>query len=140
LNIQNYVTNIDAGLTSINADKSMGRVHKGFWDAMGSVENTPSTSHASVHVELSDASLSQALSAACQGVVRIFSLLSTAIFKNVVDPIDASWAGYSPNVRYQSAYMQSEDWILQLIGTNADSKKKRIYITGHSLGGALATG
>lgn len=118
----------------------MGRVHKGFWDAMGSVENTPSTSHASVHVELSDASLSQALSAACQGVVRIFSLLSTAIFKNVVDPIDASWAGYSPNVRYQSAYMQSEDWILQLIGTNADSKKKRIYITGHSLGGALATG
>ncbi|KAI7905651.1 class 3-domain-containing protein [Cokeromyces recurvatus] len=147
LNIQNYVTNIDAGLANIMSSKnhSMGKVHKGFWDAMGATEAIEiqgnNTSISSIHVDLSHVSFYKSISTAFLGIIRILKALSFNIFANVIDPIDASWAGYdSAIIRHQSLYSQSEKYILELFKSmNDDEGKKKLYITGHSLGGALAT-
>ncbi|KAG1223287.1 hypothetical protein G6F68_020386 [Rhizopus microsporus] len=63
-------------------------------------------------------------------------MVSVNVFQNVTDPIDAGWVTTS-EVRYHSLYSQAENWILKVMQEN---EKKRLYITGHSLGGALATG
>jgi len=128
----------------------MGKVHKGFWDAMGATEATESSrttreqsSESDIHINLSSASLYQSFATSVFGIVRIIKALSFNIFANVLDPIDASWAG--PNsaiIRHQSMYRQSEEYILELFKDAAvmdAGKKKRFYICGHSLGGALAT-
>ncbi|GAA5816302.1 hypothetical protein MFLAVUS_009828 [Mucor flavus] len=147
LNIQNYVTNIDAGLTEISsANGYMGKVHKGFWDAMGatsSSDNLHDTSRLpSIQIDL-NASLYQSISSAVFAIGRIMKLLTFNIFANVIDPIDASWSGYdSTIVRNQSMYCQAENLILEIFKNPAlmdEGKKKNLYITGHSLGGALAT-
>ncbi|CEP11627.1 hypothetical protein [Parasitella parasitica] len=152
LNIQNYVTNVDAGLAKVSSSTCyMGKVHKGFWDAMGASENSDSgrstlkqTSESDIHINLNSASLYQSIVASVLGVMRIMRALSFSIFANVLDPIDASWARHSSaaTIRYQSMYTQSEEFILKLFADAAvmdTGKKKRFYITGHSLGGALAT-
>ncbi|KAI8082542.1 class 3-domain-containing protein [Gilbertella persicaria] len=142
LNIQNYVTNIDAGLTKISsrAQGYMGKVHKGFWDAMGATESTesfPDSFDSHIQIDLSSASLSKSITSSMIGILRIIKMLSLNIFTNVIDPIDANWAGHdSAIVRHQSTYTQAEHHILQLIHGN---KQKKLYVTGHSLGGALAT-
>ena len=44
-------------------------------------------------------------------------------------------------IRYKSLYIQAKEWILKVLKDMPDSNgKKRFYIAGHSLGGALATG
>ncbi|KAI9475943.1 MAG: class 3-domain-containing protein [Benjaminiella poitrasii] len=147
LNIQNYVTNIDAGLTKITSSKGryMGKVHKGFCDAMGATETTEisdtHTSMSSIQVDLSNASLYQSLSAAFLGMFRIMKALSLNIFANMIDPIDASWAGENAvTIRHQSLYSQSEAYVLELFRDKKEQEsKKKLYIAGHSLGGALAT-
>ncbi|KAK4509251.1 uncharacterized protein ATC70_007601 [Mucor velutinosus] len=151
LNIQNYVTNVDAGLAKVSSPKYyMGKVHKGFWDAMGATEAIESSrpaqessSEADIHINLSSASLYQSFATSVFGIVRIIKALSFNIFANVLDPIDASWAGHnSAIIRHQSMYRQSEEYILELFKSAAVmdvGKKKRFYICGHSLGGALAT-
>ncbi|EPB93009.1 hypothetical protein HMPREF1544_00083 [Mucor circinelloides 1006PhL] len=151
LNIQNYVTNVDAGLAKVSSsNRYMGKVHKGFWDAMGATEATESSrttreqsSESDIHINLSSASLYQSFATSVFGIVRIIKALSFNIFANVLDPIDASWAGHnSAIIRHQSMYRQSEEYILELFKDAAvmdAGKKKRFYICGHSLGGALAT-
>lgn len=125
----------------------MGKVHKGFWDAMGATEiseQSSDTSLSDIRIDLSNASLSQSISSALIGVMKIVKALSLNIFTNVIDPIDASWAGHDiATVRHQSLFSQAENFILQLFGNSAvmeQGKNKRLFITGHSLGGALATG
>ncbi|KAI8643165.1 class 3-domain-containing protein [Parasitella parasitica] len=152
LNIQNYVTNVDAGLAQVSSLKCyMGKVHRGFWDAMGASEISDSqrssreqSFESDIHVNLSSASLYQLLATSILGIMRIIRTLSINIFANVLDPIDASWVRHSSaaTIRYQSMYTQSEEFILELFKdpTAMDvGKKKKFYITGHSLGGALAT-
>jgi hypothetical protein len=145
LNIQNYVTNIDAGLTRVSSSRGyMGKVHKGFWDAMGATEmsdQTISSSLSDISINLSSISLSHSLSSSAIGILKIIKGLSLNIFANVIDPIDASWAGHDPTVvRHQSLYAQAETYILEQFGNMEQGKNKRLFITGHSLGGALATG
>ncbi|KAG2230087.1 hypothetical protein INT48_005089 [Thamnidium elegans] len=147
LNIQNYVTNIDAGLTEVSsASGYMGKVHKGFWDAMGATatsDNSHDTNRLpSIQIDL-NASLYQSISSAVFAIGRIMKLLTFNIFANVIDPIDASWSGYdSTIVRNQSMYCQAENLIIEIFKNPAlmdEGKTKNLYITGHSLGGALAT-
>jgi hypothetical protein len=147
LNIQNYVTNVDAGLTKISSSNGyMGQVHKGFWDAMGATESseTLQSSDSNIRIDISSASLYHSISTSLLGIVRIMKALSFNIFANVIDPIDASWAGHDAAViRHQSMFTQAEGYILNMFGNAAvmdEGKKKRLYVTGHSLGGALATG
>ncbi|RCH77841.1 hypothetical protein CU098_001662, partial [Rhizopus stolonifer] len=132
LNMQNYLTNLDAGLTEISMGKETARVHKGFWDAMGATtiaENVPEE----LHLDLRHASLTQSISSAVMAIVSIIKFVSLSVFQNVTDPIDTSWLTTS-DVRYTSLYSQAENSILKSIGP-----EKRLFITGHSLGGALAT-
>lgn len=151
MNIQNYVTNVDAGLAKVSSPRCyMGKVHKGFWDAMGATEASESSrstheqsSESDIHINLSSASLYQSFTTSVFGIMRIIKALSFNIFANVLDPVDASWAGHnSAIIRHQSMYTQAEEFILELFKDAAVmdvGKKKRFYITGHSLGGALAT-
>ncbi|KAI8969099.1 Alpha/Beta hydrolase protein [Mycotypha africana] len=153
LNIQNYVTNIDAGLTKVESAKGdyMGRVHKGFWDAMGTTIEPPdkaletSTSSGSIiKIDLSHASLLKSVSTAVIGILRVMKALTFNVFTNVIDPIDSSWAGHNALiVRHQSMYSQAEKFILDIFSkkdiVSDRTKEKRLLITGHSLGGALAT-
>ncbi|KAI8368497.1 class 3-domain-containing protein [Blakeslea trispora] len=140
LNIQNYVTNIDAGLSKVTSHTKgyMGKVHKGFWDAMGATEiNQSYSSESSIHIELNNTSLYKSITSSLIGVLKLIKMLSLNIFTNVTDPIDASWVGNDLAIlRHQSAYTQAENHVLGLI---RDQKDKKLYVTGHSLGGALAT-
>ncbi|KAG1138021.1 hypothetical protein G6F37_009602 [Rhizopus arrhizus] len=139
LNIQNYVTNLDAGLTDISSPTQgwMGKVHKGFWDAMGSTsaQAEQRIDEPTLSLQLSHTSLSQTIAAAVKAILQIIKMVSVNVFQNVTDPIDAGWVTTS-EVRYHSLYSQAENWILKVMQEN---EKKRLYITGHSLGGALAT-
>lgn len=124
----------------------MGQVHKGFWDAMGATEFSESseTSHSNIRIDISSASLYHAISTSFLGIVRIVKALSFNVFANVIDPIDSSWAGHDAiNIRHQSMFAQAEGYILNMFDNAAvmdEGKKKKLYVTGHSLGGALATG
>jgi hypothetical protein len=126
----------------------MGKVHKGFWDAMGATAsssdllqdmNRPSD----IRLELNSTSLYQSISSSVFAIARIMKMLSFNIFANVIDPIDASWAGHNSSiVRHQSMYTQAETTIMDIFKNTQvmdENKKKKLYITGHSLGGALAT-
>ena len=142
LNIQNYVTNIDAGLTKVSSSNGyMGKVHKGFWDAMG-VTDSSEDLHADnalseIRLDLSTASLYQSITTSVFAIVRIMKALSFNIFANVIDPIDASWAGENASIiRHQSMYTQAVNTALSIL---KDDENKKLYVTGHSLGGALAT-
>lgn len=142
------MTNIDADLTSISSARGyMGRVHKGFWDAMGATASSdnllPHARVSDIRIDLNSTSLYQSVTTAVLAIARIMKLLSFNIFSNVIDPIDASWSGNDASVvRHQSMYTQAEALILKIFqDTSAmePGKAKKLYVTGHSLGGALAT-
>ncbi|KAI9007560.1 Alpha/Beta hydrolase protein [Phycomyces nitens] len=170
LNMQNFVTNLRVDTKPINSPTtSMGRVHEGFWNAMG--EPAPRTeteepatngSGITLHIELSGASLYRTISSAVTALKNVIKFMSLHMFRHVVDPIDSSWMGHDTDIRSHSMYAQAENWIINLCEQprlrregrddklspftgidNTDTLrkpgKKRLYITGHSLGGALAT-
>lgn len=148
MNIQNYVTNIDAGLTTVSsANGYMGKVHKGFWDAMGATASSDNlldhSRPSDIRVDLNSTSLYQSITTAVLAIARIMKLLSLNIFANVLDPIDASWSGHNSSiVRHQSMCTQAEGLILEIFKDTVamdKGKAKKLYVTGHSLGGALAT-
>lgn len=125
----------------------MGKVHKGFWDAMGatstSQEFSPGARPDNIRIDL-NTSVYQSITSAVLAVARIMKLLTFNIFANVIDPVDASWTGHhhADTIRHQSMYSQAENLILDIFKNPdlmEDGKSKNLYITGHSLGGALAT-
>ncbi|KAI9248610.1 class 3-domain-containing protein [Sporodiniella umbellata] len=134
LNMQNYVTNLDAGLTEITIGQTQAKVHQGFWDAMGATQHQDAPGPSELHLNLNYGSLRQTIVSAMLAIFHIVKLMSVHIFQNVTDPIDASWLA-SASIRHHSLYSQAEHTILQ----SAGGSQKRLYITGHSLGGALAT-
>jgi putative lipase involved disintegration of autophagic bodies len=73
-----------------------------------------------------------------QAAFKIIHFLTTNLFHHVKEPIDSSWVGSNIDIRTKSMYIQAEQHILNLITTNP--RKKKLFITGHSLGGALSTG
>jgi hypothetical protein len=169
---------------------SMGRVHKGFWKAMGeptyrrkqSDEGYSELDHVTgtmtkeaatsptggpiLRIELINTSVYRTIVSAIQGLGKIIQFVTFNLFHHVKEPIDSSWMGPDTDIRTNSMYSQAEQHILDLIhreideagkqnrrrsglsrGTSATSleqqknkkKRKRLFITGHSLGGAMGT-
>ncbi|KAI8372118.1 class 3-domain-containing protein [Blakeslea trispora] len=180
LNIQNYITNLTFNMTEIKASWGpMGRVHKGFWKAMGEPpvrrktsttsedtvdhqsHDTPGTApknSAVLRIELTNTSVYRTVMSAIQGTAKIISFLSTNLFHHVKEPIDSTWVGPDIDIRSNSMFIQAEQHILSLMMMDQNTqekrrsglshsrmtswqnkKKKRLFITGHSLGGAMGT-
>ncbi|KAI9252390.1 Alpha/Beta hydrolase protein [Phascolomyces articulosus] len=171
MNIQNFVTDFNIGMTEIRSPSgvSMGRVHKGFWEAMGEPDRSPTTTGqhtppqrgATLQIELNAASLQRTVVSTVQAAIDIGKFTVNELISHVSDPIDNSWIGYDRDVRHHSLYAQAEEWIMALIGHQnhlhptddeavelndypstrhpSSPRRKQLYIAGHSLGGALAT-
>ncbi|KAJ2957759.1 hypothetical protein NQZ79_g6563 [Umbelopsis isabellina] len=193
LNMANYMTNINMSKAEVNSPYIgyMGKVHKGFWEAMGDPlmkrkpsnaqnENIPSGS--TVNIELSGTSVSRTIWTAVKAILQIIKFLTFNISHHVRDPVDSRWLGGDVDLRSQNLFVQAESWIMSLIerdlvddlavvpeagetdssSTDEQAKKskrrsgdtatnmnrrsskarkstKRLFITGHSLGGALST-
>lgn len=185
LNIQNYLTNVTMNMTEVKSSWGpMGKVHKGFWKAMGepmkrrrratandssssddhetgkspsSTEDGSTANGSVLRIELINTSVYRTIVSAVQGAGKIIKFLSTNLFHHVKEPIDSSWVGPDIDIRSNSMYAQAEEHILNLIleydqdqskqlrrrsglshGSPAPvKKKKRLFITGHSLGGAM---
>lgn len=164
------MTDFNISMTAVRSFRgvSMGKVHKGFWEAMGdptcygpsgNPTSTTGRSNTTLQVELNAASLYRTIVSTIQAAVDIIKFTAMHLFHHISDPIDSSWLGHDRDVRFQSMYAQAEQWILTLIpqedigSVSSDisidarnqrsharsSKRKRLYIAGHSLGGALAT-
>lgn len=193
LNMANYMTNINMSKAEVNSPYMgyMGKVHKGFWEAMGDphMKRKPSNAQtedkqtsATVNIELSGTSVSRTIWTAIKAILQIIKFLTFNISHHVRDPVDSRWLGGDVDLRSQNLFVQAESWIMSLIerdlvddlavvpdagdtdssSTDEQAKKskrrsvdaatnmnrrsskarkstKRLFITGHSLGGALST-
>ncbi|KAI8877402.1 alpha/beta-hydrolase [Backusella circina FSU 941] len=173
LNMQNYLTNVTVKMTKVQSSWGpMGRVHKGFWNAMGdplghTKRSTSPKSNSNnddqtptLRIELINTSVYRTIVSAIQGAAKIIKFVSTNLFRHVKEPVDSTWIGPDADIRSHSMYAQAEHYILQLMmketSTSIESrrrsglshgsdkvfdkkKKKRLFITGHSLGGAMGT-
>ncbi|KAI9271321.1 Alpha/Beta hydrolase protein [Sporodiniella umbellata] len=146
LNMQNYITNATYKMTQIETahKKPMGKVHQGFWEAMGEYKkDTVETSEIAenvLRIELDNASIYCTVVSALQATVKIVRFLSWNLFHHVKEPIDSTWIGPQVDVRSKSMYTQAEQYILNLAQSQVpQSREKKLFITGHSLGGAMGT-
>lgn len=142
LNIQNFVTDFNIGMMDVRTPSgvSMGKVHRGFWEAMGESCPAPAQRSTTLQVQLSSASLYRTITSTVQAAAEIGKFAIDQLLHHVSDPIDNSWIGYDIDIRHHSMYAQAEGWIMELINRQQESiSKKRFYVGGHSLGGALGT-
>ncbi|KAG1448405.1 hypothetical protein G6F46_011271 [Rhizopus delemar] len=155
LNMQNYITNITFNMTQIQSLKgvSMGKVHQGFWKAMGEPKTKENKllSKRTLRIELNNTSVYRTIVSVVKGVFKMFQFLSVHLFHHVKEPIDNTWIGPDQDIRSHSMYSQAEQYILELLHKEQESKglglsshgrtrgRKRLFITGHSLGGAMGT-
>ncbi|KAG0175124.1 hypothetical protein DFQ28_005035 [Apophysomyces sp. BC1034] len=157
LNIGNYLTNINIAMGEVRAPwGSMGEVHKGFWEAMGDPRPACATpaQAATVRIELSNTSLYRTIMSTLQAAIKIVQFLTKNLFQHVAEPVDNSYLGHDSDIRSYSMYAQGEQYIMSLINhshseklvpdakiklRNGIQRPKRLFITGHSLGGALGT-
>lgn len=172
--MQNYLTNMTMNMTEVKSGWGpMGKVHKGFWKAMGDppIKRRYTEDHESspvqaavaggggpvLRIELINTSVYRTIVSAIQATAKIFKFLTTNLFNHVKEPVDSTWVGPDIDIRSNSMYAQAEEHILNLIKQYDDKairrrsglyhghtslktlKKKRLFITGHSLGGALST-
>lgn len=125
-------------ISSIYGDP-MGGVHKGFWEAMGMQHYKDDSSDHIIRIELTNTSIYHTIVSAMQATIKIIQFLATNLFHHVREPIDSSWVGSDIDIRTQSMYSLAEQHILNLIQKYPSKKRKRLFIAGHSLGGALST-
>jgi predicted lipase len=161
--MQNYLTNITVKMTKVQSSWGpMGRVHKGFWNAMGDPigHSKPTPVHndnRALRIELINTSVYRTIVSAIQGAAKIIKFVSLNLFRHVKEPVDSTWIGPDADIISHSMYAQAERYILQLMtkatstsienrrrmglshGSEEAKKKKRLFITGHSLGGAMGT-
>lgn len=117
-----------------------------------------------LRIELTNTSVYRTIVSAVQGTAKIIKFLTTNLFHHVKEPIDSSWVGPDIDIRTNSMYALAEEHILDLIhhhhslddddqkqsrrrsglshggtapNTTASKKRKRLFITGHSLGGSM---
>ncbi|KAI8139697.1 Alpha/Beta hydrolase protein [Fennellomyces sp. T-0311] len=164
MNIQNFVTDFNIGMADVRSPSgvSMGKVHQGFWEAMGDPKKPsheePQRS-ATLQIELNAASLYRTLRSTVSAVTDIGRFAFQELLNHISDPIDNSWIGHDRDIRNRSMYVQAEEWIMALMGNQnhlhstddeavdlndhfsirSGSRRKHFYVAGHSLGGALAT-
>ncbi|KAI7870972.1 hypothetical protein BDF14DRAFT_1766916, partial [Spinellus fusiger] len=166
LNIQNYLTNINIGMGAVEAPWGpMGKVHKGYWSAMGdplpcnhNTQLNDLSLKTRVQIELTNTSVYQTVLTTCIATAKVFRFFIYNLFYHVKEPIDSTWLGPEVDIRSHSMYSQAEHYIMELVqstgindengvtkesrdvhGCHESQKEKRLFITGHSLGGALAT-
>jgi hypothetical protein len=192
----NYMTNVNIHKAQVSSPYIgyMGKVHKGFWEAMGdpimkrkpsnTANNTAEQGVSSiVNIELSGTSVSRTIWTTIKAILQIGRFLTSSISHHVRDPVDSRWLGEHVDHRSQNLFVQAESWIMDLVNRDADSGdnavvpdmkdsdssstdeqatdpaknhkkrpsdsptirqaarhgRKRLFITGHSLGGALST-
>ncbi|KAF7729155.1 hypothetical protein EC973_004923 [Apophysomyces ossiformis] len=135
LNIQNFVTNVTIRKKEV---KSMGNVHKGFWEAMGNPAPDATLNPAIFKIELNGVSLYRTIMSAVDAVLQVGKFAVHHLLHHFSDPVDNSWIGIDADVRSRSMFAQAESHILDICQRN-NGQPIRLYVTGHSLGGALAT-
>ncbi|CAG8556291.1 6361_t:CDS:2, partial [Funneliformis mosseae] len=159
LNIQNCLTDIRALLCKIESSTRgpMGLVHEGFYEALGEdLNESPPESQATI--ELSNASLVKTFETIFGALKTVMFFALQSMVTHIHDPVDHRYLG--EDARFISAYSQATRWITKLCKEaeedNEQEKnndpgnersndvrqrksKKCLYITGHSLGGGLAT-
>ncbi|CAO3685438.1 unnamed protein product [Umbelopsis ramanniana] len=197
MNMANYMTNVNIHKAQVNSPYMgyMGKVHKGFWEAMGDPKMKRKSSAATgnaaadpgvsstVNIELSGTSVSRTIWTTVKAILQIIRFLTSSLSHHVRDPVDSRWLGDHVDLRSQNLFVQAESWIMDLVNRDADSGdegvvpdikdtdssstdeqandpakkrkrqsvdsptrrqstrhgRKRLFITGHSLGGALST-
>ncbi|KAI8089132.1 Alpha/Beta hydrolase protein [Halteromyces radiatus] len=152
LNIQNYLTNIDIRMRDVYAPWGyMGRVHKGYFDALGEPTLPPSTSQKEHQASTTSSSF---LPTRHQWIQNAMGDTLGYWMHQFLDPIDhrfhaaaaaaaavdssANQKSSSP-LRHTSMYIQAESYLLSLLQNDPTHQHKKVYITGHSLGAALGT-
>ncbi|CAG8771086.1 35813_t:CDS:2, partial [Gigaspora margarita] len=162
--IRSFLRKIES---SVKGD--MGLVHEGFYEAMGEptdIDDELSYSKPQTTIELHNTSLVKIVETTFKAIKTLIIFLFESISTHVYDPIDHRYLG--EDERYSSAYSQATRRITDLCqsgqGDNKnddlvyknrkdineqsiiqrkltrESCKKRLFITGHSLGGGLALG
>jgi hypothetical protein len=197
MNMANYMTNVNIHKAQVNSPYIgyMGKVHKGFWEAMGDPKMKRKSSAATgnaaadpgvsstVNIELSGTSVYRTIWTTLKAILQIIRFLTSSLSHHVRDPVDSRWLGDHVDLRSQNLFVQAESWIMDLVNRDADSGdegvvpdmkdtdssstdeqatdpakkpkrrsvdsptmrqgtrhgRKRLFITGHSLGGALST-
>jgi hypothetical protein len=146
----------------------IGLVHEGFYEAIGDdlpVRELPHSQSQTI-IELSNTSLIKTVETISSAFKTLLFFAFQSMITHVYDPVDHRYLG--EDARFVSAYSQAIRWISKLcketddnereMNKNNDSgnesdeglsnirrrkedrkSKKRLYITGHSLGGGLAT-
>ncbi|CAG8553472.1 25907_t:CDS:2 [Dentiscutata erythropus] len=153
LNIQNFLTDIRSYLRKIESSikGDMGLVHEGFYEAIGEptdIDNELPYSKSQTTIELHNTSLLKIIETTFEAVKTLITFLFESIITHVYDPIDYRFLG--KDERYSSAYSQATRRITDLCQDDnknddlvqrkltQETCKKRLFITGHSLGGGLA--
>ncbi|KAI9307917.1 Alpha/Beta hydrolase protein [Cunninghamella echinulata] len=142
LNIQNYLTNIDIRMRDVYANWGyMGRVHKGYFDALGDpfVEKI---NEKETYIEEN----AHNKATIWQSLKQIFSnyldQLSGHWMHQLTDPVDFRFLASQQhqqhyiNQRELTMYHQAESYILDILHQD---KNKKLYVSGHSLGASLGT-
>ncbi|KAF0403960.1 alpha/beta-hydrolase [Gigaspora margarita] len=160
--IRSFLRKIES---SVKGD--MGLVHEGFYEAMGEptdIDDELFYSKSQTTIELHNTSLVKIVETTFKAIKTLIIFLFESISTHVYDPIDHRYLG--EDERYSSAYSQATRRITDLCQSGQDdnknddlvyknrkdineqsiiqrkltreSCKKRLFITGHSLGGGLA--
>ncbi|ORZ05434.1 Alpha/Beta hydrolase protein [Absidia repens] len=140
LNIQNYLTNIDIRMRDVYAPWGyMGRVHKGYFDALGD----PPLPTSSYQKEEQTASAANSPSLWQWLFQKGMDHVIGHWMHQLMDPVDYRFVDpknsqhqHPEGIRDTSMYIQAESYILELMERQ---QHKKLYITGHSLGAALGT-
>jgi hypothetical protein len=137
MNMANYMTNINISKAEVNSPYKgyMGKVHKGFWEAMGDPimkrKSSSATANSSadrrdgstVKIELSGTSISRTIWTTMKAILQILKFLTHSLSHHVRDPVDSRWLGEHVDLRSQNLFVQAESWIMSLVNRDLTEAK-----------------